>query len=58
MPDPFPPQHMLSIDECRRLLERPDLTDDEIAEFLGDLDVFLERILDDFFRDEYEPDEV
>jgi hypothetical protein len=49
---------MLSIDECRRLMERPDLTDEEIAVFLADLDAFLGQILDDFLRDEFEPDEI
>ncbi len=49
---------MLSIEECRRLMGRPDLTDEEITEFLADLDAFLSQILDDFFRDEVGPDGV
>ena len=46
---------MLSVDECRRLMGRPDLTDEEVSEFLADLDAFLEQVLDDFFRDEFGP---
>ena len=49
---------MLSIDECRRLLGRPDMSDEEVAEFLDDLRHFLDQFLDDFFRDELSPDEV
>jgi hypothetical protein len=49
---------MLSVDECRRLLGRDDLTDAEVAEFLRDLEAFLGQILDDFFRDAFEPEEV
>ena len=49
---------MLSVDECRQLLGRDDLTDAEVAEFLRDLDAFLGHILDDFFRDAFDPDEV
>ncbi len=49
---------MLSIDECRQLMGRPDVSDEEIAEFLADLDAFLGQILDDFFRDEMEADDV
>jgi hypothetical protein len=49
---------MLSIEECRRLLGRPDLTDAEIAQFLHDLRNFLGQYLDDYFRDELAPDEV
>lgn len=49
---------MLSIDECRKMLGREDMTDAEIAEFLQDLRNFLGQFLDDFFRDELAPDEV
>lgn len=49
---------MLSIEECRKLLGREDLTDAEVAEFLQDLRNFLGQFLDDFFRDEFEPDDV
>ena len=49
---------MLSIEECRKLLDRPDMTDEEIAEFLQDLRNFLGQVLDDYFRDEFLPDEV
>lgn len=49
---------MLSIEECRKLLGREDLTDAEVAEFLQDLRNFLSQFLDDFFRDEFQSDEV
>ena len=49
---------MLSIDECRKLLGRDDLTDAEIAEFLQDLRNFLGLVLDDYFRDAFGDDEV
>ncbi len=49
---------MLSIEECRQLLGREDLTDEEIAEFLKDLRSFLGRFLDDYFREELGPNEV
>lgn len=48
---------MLSLDECRKLLGRADLTDAEVAEFLGDLRNFLSQFLDDFFREELALDE-
>jgi hypothetical protein len=48
---------MLSLDECRKLLGREDLTDAEVAEFLEDLRNFLSQFLDDFFREELAPDE-
>jgi hypothetical protein len=49
---------MLSIEECRRLLGRTDLTDDEVAEFLEDLRAFLGQYLDEVFRDELDADEL
>lgn len=49
---------MLSIEECRELMGRPDLTDEEIAQFLADLDVFLNHVLDDYLRDAFGTDEV
>ena len=49
---------MLTIDECRKLLGRDDLTDAEVAEFLQDLRNFLGQFLDDFFRDALGDDEV
>ena len=41
---------MLSIDECRKLLGREDLTDAEVAEFLQDLRNFLSQFLDEYFH--------
>lgn len=49
---------MLTVDECRQLLDDPDLTDEEIAQFLDDLRTFLSQFLDDFFRDEPDSTEV
>ena len=49
---------MLSIEECRKLLGRNDMTDDEVAEFLKELRHFLGRFLDDYFRDAFDPEEV
>ena len=48
----------MKIQECRRLLGRDDLTDGQIAEFLVELDNFIDPILDEMFRDEFEPDAV
>ena len=45
---------MLSIEECRRLLGRDDLTDEEVAEFLQDLRNFLAQVLDHYFADKSE----
>ena len=45
---------MLSIDECRKLLGQPELTDAEVAEFLQELRNFISQVLDDFFRAEFE----
>ena len=44
---------MLSIEECRRILEREDMSDEEIAEFLVNLRSYLSRFLDEYFRDEF-----
>lgn len=49
---------MLTVEECRKLLGREDLTDAEVAEFLQELRNFLSQFLDDFFRAEFDPDEV
>jgi hypothetical protein len=45
---------MLTIEECRQLLGRPDLSDEEIAEFLQDLRNFLGQFLDEYFPEEFE----
>jgi hypothetical protein len=49
---------MLSIDQWRQLLGREDLSDAEVAEFVQDLRNFASQFLDEYFRDEFEPDEV
>lgn len=45
-------------EEWRRILERADLTDAEVDEFVESLRTFIGRVLDDYFRDEFGPDEV
>lgn len=47
---------MLTIDECRKLLGREDLTDAEVEEFLKDLRSFLSQFLDDYFAEALAPD--
>ncbi len=47
---------MLSIEDCRTLLGRDDMTDTEVAEFLQDLRNFLSQFLDEYFREEFEKD--
>lgn len=49
---------MLSIDEWRKLLGRENLSDKEVEEFVRGLRNFLGQFLDDYFHDEFEPDEV
>jgi hypothetical protein len=49
---------MPSNDEWRRLLGNSDLTDAEVAAFVRELRAFLGQFLDDYFRDEFRPDEV
>ena len=49
---------MPSDEEWRNLLGREDLTDEELSEFLRGLRNFLSQFLDDYFRDEFAPDEV
>ena len=49
---------MPNVEEWRKLLGRTDLTDAQIAEFIQDLRNFLSQFLDDYFRDEFRPDDV
>ncbi|MFH0851715.1 MAG: hypothetical protein V1876_03115 [Candidatus Peregrinibacteria bacterium] len=60
MPSPFddPQAKPLSVEECRRLLEWKDASDEEIKEFLGDLRSYLSRFLDEYFADEFPVDEM
>ena len=65
MPDrPTGPIHFLPLlemptnEEWRRMLGREDLTDAEVDEFVHGLRQFLGRFLDEYLRDEFEPDEV
>ena len=48
----------LSVEECRKLLNDTDMTDEEIAEFLSTLRSFLNNFLDEYFQSEFEPIEV
>jgi hypothetical protein len=45
-------------DEWRKILARDDLSDEDIAEFADGIRTIISHILDEFFRDEFEPDEV
>ena len=49
---------MLSIEEWRDLLGREDLTDEEVAEFAESLRSFIGQVLDDYFHDKSETEEV
>ena len=49
---------MLTLQEWRELLGQENLTDAEVSEFVENLRKFLGQFLDDYFRDEYAPDEV
>lgn len=40
---------MLSADECRRILGRPDLSDEQAEAILRDLYVWLNKALDEYF---------
>jgi hypothetical protein len=48
---------MLSHDEWKELLGG-ELSDDEVEEVVRSLRAFLDQFLDDYFRDEYESDDV
>ena len=48
---------MLTNDDYRRILERPDMTDDEVDELRDGLRSFTAQILDEFFREEFTPDD-
>lgn len=49
---------MLSLDECRQRLGRPDMTDREIEMLLTTLDSFIDAVFNDIFSEEFEPDDV
>lgn len=49
---------MLSVPEWRKLLGRDDLTDAEVAAFAKDLRRLLGQFLDDYLREEFEPDDL
>lgn len=49
---------MLTIEEWRKLLDRDDLSDEEVAEFVQSLRNFLSQFLDEYFHDEFRSDEL
>jgi hypothetical protein len=49
---------MPSIEEWRPILARQHLPDDEVEEFVEALRAFIGQFLDDYFRDEFESDEI
>src|SRR5262249_21710332 len=53
-----PPLAMPSLDEWRKALGREDLTDEEVEEFVQALRNLLGQFLDEYFREEFQPDEV
>jgi hypothetical protein len=40
---------MLTNDDYRQLLKRPDMSDKEVTEFRTDLEIFLNEVLDEYF---------
>lgn len=48
----------MSLERCRQLLGGTSMSNEEITVFLGELDVLIDAILDDMFREEFEPDDV
>lgn len=49
---------MPSNEEWRKALGRDDLTDEEVAAFVRSVRDIIEHFLDEYFRDEFEPDDV
>lgn len=49
---------MTSLDELRKMLGHENLTDDEVREFQQEIRNLVGRFLDDYFRAEFEPDDV
>ena len=49
---------MTGVEEWRTLLGREELTDEDVAEFTRHLRNFIGQFLDDYLRDEFDPDEV
>ena len=49
---------MPTIDEWRDLLADTGMTDKEVDEFVQSLRTFLSQVLDEYFRDEFAPDEL
>lgn len=49
---------MSTPDELRKQLDLPHLSDEEITEFAQELDRIILRFLDEYFQEEFLPDEV
>jgi hypothetical protein len=45
-------------DEWRQALGRDDLTEEEVAEFAQAIRNLIAQYLDQYFRDEFEPDDL
>lgn len=41
---------MLSIDECRQILKRPELTDQQVADIRDSLYCFAHALVDEYLR--------
>ncbi len=48
----------MTAQQYRQLLGRDDMSDEQIAELLTGLDVLIDSVLDEMFREEFEPGDV
>ena len=48
----------MQIEECRKILGKTEMTDEEIKELITDIEHFVSGFLDEFFKDEFVPDDV
>jgi hypothetical protein len=57
---PIPRRRMLSLDELRRLLDRPDLTDAQATKIRDLLSTLADMLIDDYLaeRNPFSPDEL
>ena len=49
---------MPSNDEWRKILAQDKLTDEEVAAFAEGIRTIIAQVLDEYLRDEFEPDDV
>lgn len=49
---PLPLRAMLSIGDYKRLFGDSNLSDEELAEFRENLQIYIGKFLDDYFKDE------